>query len=170
MALSFDLLNLADDVLPAGPGRPVQARLRRAVSTAYYALFHALIEESTRWLAGTGARTMRQVMARGYEHGAMRDFAERVVHGRVPDFVQPLLPAIPPDLARAVDTFVKLQSERHRADYDWANPYTKVEVVRLLRTARAALDEISGSADGYSDELRHFLMILPMWAQLRRRA
>lgn len=170
MALSLDLLNLAQDIVPVGPGRPVQARLRRAVSTAYYALFRALIEESTRWLAGAGARNMRQVMARSFDHGAMRDFAERIVHRKPPEFMQGLMPSIPPDLAKVAAALVRLQAERHRADYDWAKPFNKVEVVRRLTTTRKILTEVLGADQPYSDELKNFLMILPMWAQLRRRA
>ncbi|MGA8172582.1 MAG: hypothetical protein WB816_17365 [Methylocystis sp.] len=37
-----DLLALADDLAQRDSGRPKQASLRRAVATAYYAVFHAL--------------------------------------------------------------------------------------------------------------------------------
>ena len=37
------------------PRRPKQATLRRAISTAYYGIFHFLIEESTQLLLGTAA-------------------------------------------------------------------------------------------------------------------
>ena len=42
-----DLLAQADLLLHLEKRRPKQASLRRAVSAAYYALFHFLIEEST---------------------------------------------------------------------------------------------------------------------------
>jgi hypothetical protein len=45
--------------------------LRRAVSTACYALFHLLIEESAlRWSGTPEARTG---MERGFQHGSMKN-------------------------------------------------------------------------------------------------
>src|SRR5262245_43956452 len=43
MTLATDLLKQARSLCAASPRRPKQADLRRAVSTAYYSLFHALI-------------------------------------------------------------------------------------------------------------------------------
>ncbi len=47
MAFPDDLLELAQDLLNLHPESSHQASLRRAVSTAYYALFHLLISEAT---------------------------------------------------------------------------------------------------------------------------
>lgn len=48
MAFPDDLLELAQDLRNLHPeGLRHQANLRRAVSTAYYALFHLLISEAT---------------------------------------------------------------------------------------------------------------------------
>ena len=38
----LDLIEAARDMTESGRGRPTQAKLRRAVSTAYYAMFHCL--------------------------------------------------------------------------------------------------------------------------------
>ena len=45
MAYPDELLELARELANLHPGHPHQASLRRAVSTAYYALFHLLISE-----------------------------------------------------------------------------------------------------------------------------
>jgi len=47
MAFPDDLLELAQQLADLHPESPHQASLRRAVSTAYYALFHLLISEAT---------------------------------------------------------------------------------------------------------------------------
>jgi hypothetical protein len=47
MAYHNDLLEQAIDLIHYKPSDPNQAALRRAVSTAYYALFHLLISETT---------------------------------------------------------------------------------------------------------------------------
>ncbi len=44
MAFHDDLLEQANHLARRERGRPRQASLRRAVSSAYYALFHLLIE------------------------------------------------------------------------------------------------------------------------------
>ena len=47
MAYANDLLELAQHLAKLDSENPRQACLRRAVSTAYYALFHLLIAEAT---------------------------------------------------------------------------------------------------------------------------
>lgn len=46
MAFADDLLEQAYHLANLDSGEPKQASLRRAVSTAYYALFHLLIDET----------------------------------------------------------------------------------------------------------------------------
>ena len=46
MAFADDLLEQAYHLANRESGDPKQASLRRAVSTAYYALFHLLIDEA----------------------------------------------------------------------------------------------------------------------------
>jgi len=47
MPFAEDLLEQAKHLANREPKRPEQASLRRAVSTAYYALFHLLVSEAT---------------------------------------------------------------------------------------------------------------------------
>ena len=46
MSLAQDLLDQADHLVNMDGANPKQASLRRAVSTAYYALFHLLVDEA----------------------------------------------------------------------------------------------------------------------------
>lgn len=48
-----DLLRQAERLAKLDPKRPRQANLRRAVSSAYYALFHFLVDQSCRAAIGT---------------------------------------------------------------------------------------------------------------------
>ncbi len=67
MAFADDLLeqayHLANKEEP-----PLQASLRRAVSTAYYALFHLLIDEV---LSKWAVERQRSAIGRTFEHKAM---------------------------------------------------------------------------------------------------
>ena len=49
---SPDLIDAARTLAESGRGRPTQARLRRAVSTGYYALFHTLAASAANLLIG----------------------------------------------------------------------------------------------------------------------
>ncbi len=51
MSLHDDLLEQAKHLANREPRRPKQASLRRAISAAYYALFHLLVDEATKLLA-----------------------------------------------------------------------------------------------------------------------
>ena len=69
------MLELSESLL-AGTlerGRPDPAKLRRSISTAYYALFSLLIEAGAAALAGTGpqSKELRAILARTFEHSEM---------------------------------------------------------------------------------------------------
>jgi hypothetical protein len=59
------------------PKRPRQASLRRAVSTAYYSLFHLLISSAILQWKGVHQRSQ---MPRGFGHGAMKDASRKTVN------------------------------------------------------------------------------------------
>jgi len=66
MAFGDDLLEQAQHLANRERKEPRQASLRRAVSTAYYALFHLLISEATlNWKRAE----YRDALARVFEHG-----------------------------------------------------------------------------------------------------
>ena len=71
MAFPDELLRLAERLRDIEP--PDQASLRRAVSTAYYALFHLLIAEAT---ANWARPELRAVLARSFDHGPMKTASE----------------------------------------------------------------------------------------------
>lgn len=110
MSLSIGLLELAQRILAPAKGRPHLAVLRRAISTAYYAVFHRLIEESTKLIAGTSApRAIRHVVARSFGHEAMRRLAKSIASSSLPDVLKSAIERIPPDLQLVTESFVHLQ-------------------------------------------------------------
>src|SRR5579864_8426292 len=70
MPLHHDLLSLARELVDRNPAAPVDADLRRGVSTAYYALFHLLVHEATTRLVAPVA--LRPRVARSFDHRVMR--------------------------------------------------------------------------------------------------
>src|SRR5713101_5312964 len=74
MPLHQDLLNLARHLVDRNPTAPVEADLRRGVSTAYYALFHLLVDEgATRLIAIPGVRPR---LVRAYDHRKMKEVCQ----------------------------------------------------------------------------------------------
>jgi len=74
MAYPDHLLEQAKHLAKREKKKPRQASLRRAVSTAYYSLFHLLIHETTlNWKRVE----QRPLLARFFEHGKMRAASER---------------------------------------------------------------------------------------------
>jgi len=83
-------------------GRPRQGNLRRATSAAYYALFHFLIDQACRSLVGgaPNRRRLRGVLARAFDHAAMKRAATSFASGTLPARFVPALPggSISPEL------------------------------------------------------------------------
>lgn len=170
MSYSEDLRRQAHHLARREPRRPSQASLRRAVSTAYYSLFHLLIDEATIAMFGAGPqhRGHRQVLARAFSHQAMVEACKSFRGGVLPQAVVAAIGTtlVEPDLRKVASAFVTLQEERHRADYNMALPFSKAEVLNLL----VELDEATAAwrRVGRGGTARFFLMALPLWDKLRR--
>lgn len=143
-----ELLHCADVLAgrESGRGRPRTAYLRRATSTAYYALFHELVAHGAKRALPRGPRQDRFVVSRWFSHGNLRKAAEwvdQLQNGRsVPAGVQALLTGagpMPADLALVAAAVSELQQARHDADYDPAYDATKRRTLGHIDQARAAV-------------------------------
>jgi uncharacterized protein (UPF0332 family) len=111
MAVAEDLLEQAYHLARRERTKPRQASLRRAISTAYYALFHLLVREAT----GNWKRNVQRMrLARSFEHGKMKKASEVIIHAK---FHSQNARSVA-DLKSLARTFVRLQDSRHLADYD----------------------------------------------------
>ena len=113
-----------------GGVRPRETNLRRAVSTAYYALFHCLAECCANMIVGgTGANRSQPAWNQAYralEHGLARN--------RCAD--QERVRRFPHDIQDFAKQFVHIQKRRHSADYDPDPPgFNKSDVVQDIRDA-----------------------------------
>ena len=112
-------------------GRPQQVQLRKAISAAYYAMFHALAESNANTLIGASAR-FRGLPAwtqtyRALEHG----LARQQINRGLADFT--------PAIQDFGNGFVILQAARHRADYDPNSVSTRAEALRLIALAETMI-------------------------------
>ena len=108
----LDLVKTSRDLAQVSRGRPREANLRRAVSTAYYALFHCLAECGANLLVG-GSGSDRSQPAwnqtyRALSHGNVRSRCEN----------RNFIARFPIDIQDFANMFVDMQAKRHSADYD----------------------------------------------------
>ncbi len=116
MALHDDLLQQAWHLLEYDSG---QASLRRAVSAAYYALFHLLITESIDHLDARHSPALKRRMRRAYAHADMDRACKQLTSGGLPDALRETMTLpIEDDLIRIAKYFSDLQEARFMADYD----------------------------------------------------
>jgi uncharacterized protein (UPF0332 family) len=126
------LLDCSDRLLAESPAS--QAFRRRAVSTAYYAVFHALAKLCANELLGAEHRGLEEYdrVYRALDHGPLRAaFSTQPLntHG----VLRPI-----------GDTVVRLQSERHKADYlPPQQLYTRAQSRELADLARNVVGELA---------------------------
>jgi len=113
-----------------------EANVRRAVSTAYYALFHLLI----RWKHDED----RARLARTFDHRRMRDASAAILKeiGRVETqtaSVDDPESASRFRLSTVAEAFLDLQQARHKADYDVAETFQAIDAATNVSQARLAL-------------------------------
>jgi len=125
LALPDDLLEQARHLAKLDRKRPKQASLRRAVSTAYYALFHLLVSDgASQWKI----ERQRSIFARSFEHRKMRGICKNCNSPNA-------------DLQAVADAFVELQQARHLADYDYKKVFTRVEALTHINTVKNAFEQ-----------------------------
>jgi hypothetical protein len=146
LALHQDLLEQAIHLARREPKKPKQASLRRAVSAAYYALFHLLISSGARHLAPAKPAGLKLVIQRAFNHGQMRDVCAAFVEGnarpagnRIPPATKALLSfPLAPALVQVLQAFVDLQEARHDADYNPSKIWNRLDVLNYVYIVQQA--------------------------------
>ena len=114
----LDLIDAARGLTELSPRRPSQANLRRAVSTAYYALFHCLAACAANSFIGRARSPAWHQTYRALEHGKARTACED----------KGSLAALPLEVRDFAHTFAALQKARQKADYALDGKYEKADV------------------------------------------
>jgi hypothetical protein len=138
MSLASDLLEQAQHLSRRERTRPRQASLRRAISTAYYALFHLLIDEAIRALVARPE--LRARFARSFEHADMKQASRAFENPPAQLAALTGGAAIPVDVQDVAAAFVELQEARHEADYNVDRTYTRLESRNLVARAVQAFE------------------------------
>jgi uncharacterized protein (UPF0332 family) len=134
LALHHDLLEQAEHLVRRERLKPKQASLRRSVSTAYYALFHLLIDYAISLMASRKPPGLRVLVGRAFAHGEMHKVCKNFASGGLPDSTKSLLAApLSPHVRMVAAVFFDLQDARHEADYNVAKSWTRLEATRHIQ-------------------------------------
>ena len=115
---------------------PINDELRKAISCAYYALFHALCNcVAEQWigfdeeLRGSDAWVLAY---RLLEHGKIKAACIKISNSKI----------IPQELKTVAQVFLIVQSMRHRADYDPRSRFSLVGTLEAINSVEEAIRKL----------------------------
>jgi hypothetical protein len=174
------LLEVADELVPldAGPGRPSYTKHRRAVSTAYYAAFHAITDRVVKAVFDGADDDFQNRVRKWVGHGNVRTVALWIaqIQGIRPGSPPPHIKALvapsnqPPHIDSATlgiaDGFLELNEKREQADYDHDAVFTRPDTLGSTKLAKAVVDT---AHEAQSDEAKRFFGLIAMQAKIQTR-
>jgi hypothetical protein len=129
--------------LNAGTTPPSDAQLRRAVSTAYYALFHKILRAAAERFMGSNqeASAGYAMLYRSFDHRHMKAVCGALDVATLKDTLKRQLgrEAVSQEMRNFANAFPVLQEARHLADYDPTAFFLPVDVASLIDAAEFAM-------------------------------
>lgn len=172
-----DLIAQAEMLATLDVGKPKQANLRRAISAAYYAVFHFLVDKACCVQIGTQhvQRGYRHALGRAFAHSVMKDACSSFGGGTLKSSMIKGLPRdqngnypIPKAIQNIAATFAELQEKRFLADYDLAERFKRSDVLALIDEVKSHVTKFSEMATADNDR-NFFLACLWAWKELGNR-
>ncbi len=159
------LLDQAERLLtPTRPGFRRQADLKRAISTAYYALFHFVLRAVADEFVGARQRRSSRyaLVYRSIDRRALRDVSVEAGKKRASQRYAPYVPegGFGPKLGLFSDALSELREKRHAADYDPSARFTASDAKEAIDTARDAIRQF-GDADEEQRKMYLSLLLCP---------
>ena len=168
----------------AGPGRPRQVDLRRAVSAAYYAVYHEVTLRSAAQIIGYDQTAVQPPappvahLVRWFSHNAVAHAVRLTQQLASPEVDERWKPgrraawevlhdrhrrALPAHLLRTVRRIRDLQERRVVADYDRVTPISRAHALSAVQQARGAIGSIAAHAD--DDPYMGFFALVALCSQ-----
>lgn len=174
------LLDAADLLAPerASRGRPRYTAHRRAVSTAYYAVFHAICTRVAEAVFADADKGFQRGVQRWIAHGDIRTVAlwisqlDGMAPGSPPPHIASLLASdnagtgIGADTRLIADGFLELNDMREEADYDHDAVFTRADARDSIALARQVVATVEAAQ---SAESQRFFGLIAMKANIRSR-
>lgn len=145
---SEHLFDQAGELLTLFPGRkPRQTEIRRAISAAYYGLYHFVLKQAADEFVGARYGTQSPpapvyVLAyRSASHTWLHSLCADVAKLNVPDRLKVYLNggSFGSDLRKFASGLADLQEKRHTADYDPSTSLNRTQALSAIASARSAI-------------------------------
>jgi hypothetical protein len=144
---------------PAGP--PRQVDIRRAISAAYYAVFHFVLAAAADEFIGSTKRNtpLYSLVYRSIDHRGLRDLCNESRKQHPGGKYQKYVPGngFGPDIRNFADGLVELQERRHSADYDPSVCVKTSDALIAIAQARSAVNLFKNAE---ATERKTFLSLL----------
>jgi hypothetical protein len=152
-------------VIPPPAGPPRQVDIRRAVSAAYYGIFHAALAAAADQFVGITKRSTSQygLVYRSIDHRRLRELCEDVRKAAPPAKYNAHTPAggFGSDIAAFADALVELQERRHAADYDPMIRMKTSDALFAIKTAQAAVQRFGKASAAHRHAFLSLLVFPP---------
>lgn len=155
---SRDFIAVSRDLLAAArTGKLTQVRLRRAVSTAYYAVFHEICKMCADELVVSQTRNQKMTRAWRHVYRGLNHRKAKAACKKIEDNESKY--NFPEELRNLGLNFSTLQEERHRADYDPSMRFKPADVEQLIDRAEKAIQEVVGVKAIHKKTFAAFLLL-----------
>jgi uncharacterized protein (UPF0332 family) len=160
------LLDQAEKLAAApAAGQPRQANVRRAVSSAYYGLFHFILASATDQFVGRTKRATSEYgrVYRSIDRRTIRELCEDLKKPQLPAKYKPYEPSggFGQNIPAFAAAFVDLLEKRHAADYDPMISMTLSEAQSAIKTARAAIKSFEKASRSRQRTFLSLLLFAP---------
>lgn len=146
-SVHHDLLEQAIHLAALDRKKPKQVNLRRAVSAAYYAVFHFLITKAVDNVASSKIPIIKNQLRRGFSHKEMKNVCKEyaIATSSPPAQISKNISylcktEIQIQIKRISKIFCELQEARHAADYDLGQKFSRTQVIALITRAKDTID------------------------------
>jgi hypothetical protein len=173
VAYDKELVSAAKSLVARQPGQRGKisdARIRRSISTSYYALYHFLSEEIATRLIGShnALRRRRRIFVRSLTHAgikaALEKFRKPNVDQSVADFMRGAggnaMVASPPYTQNLATAFCDSQAKRHDADYNLNEPLSERDAKLLAARIENAINDWRAAITPVDRDFKHALCML----------
>lgn len=160
------LFEQADKLIIAPPsGPPRQVDLRRAVSSAYYGVFHAALTAAADEVVGRTKRGDRryELVYRSISHRALFELCTEVMKPRVTPKYARFVPVqgFGANIEAFATAAIELQGKRNAADYDPSVRIRTADAKLAIDTARIAVRRLEGASRARRQAFLTLLLFRP---------
>ena len=158
-----DLLSVARLLAVVRAPSQSDAQLRRAVSTAYYAVFHKLLRTAARRFMGEDQEESAgyALLYRSFDHQHMKVVCESLNVSMLKAKLQRQLgrKTVSTDMRVLASNFAMLQERRHLADYDPCAAFLPSAVASIVYAAEEAIKAFDRVAPDEQTDVLALMMV-----------